>query len=96
MKKSDASQGQSASELISARIAELGDWRGETLGVMRKLIKLWQIETSEKSEVLRDSAPEQVRHWASAEKLRQLPHNDQRLSAAAPSFRKSSIASCGR
>jgi hypothetical protein len=27
------------SELISQRIAELGDWRGETLGRMRKLIK---------------------------------------------------------
>jgi len=39
MKKSDASQGQSASELISKRIADLGDWRGETLGRMRKLIK---------------------------------------------------------
>src|ERR1700687_4109353 len=39
MKKSDASQGQSASELISNRIAELGDWRGETLSRMRKLIK---------------------------------------------------------
>ena len=39
MKKSDASQGQSASELISKRIAELGDWRGETLGRMRQLIK---------------------------------------------------------
>src|SRR3982074_1559017 len=39
MKKSGASQGQSASELISKRIAELGDWRGETLARMRKLIK---------------------------------------------------------
>src|SRR6202521_752291 len=39
MKKSDASQSQPASELISKRIAELGDWRGETLGRMRKLIK---------------------------------------------------------
>jgi len=39
MKKSDASQGLPASELISKRIAELGDWRGETLGRMRKLIK---------------------------------------------------------
>ena len=39
MKKPSASQGQSASELISKRIAELGDWRGETLGRMRKLIK---------------------------------------------------------
>ena len=39
MKKSGASQGQSASGLISKRIAELGDWRGEALGRMRKLIK---------------------------------------------------------
>jgi hypothetical protein len=39
MKKSGASQGQSASELISKRIAELGDWRGETLSRMRTLIK---------------------------------------------------------
>ncbi len=39
MKTSGASQGQSASELISKRIAELGDWRGETLSRMRKLIK---------------------------------------------------------
>jgi hypothetical protein len=39
MKKPDASQGQSASELISKRIAELGDWRGETLSRMRALIK---------------------------------------------------------
>ena len=39
MEKSGASQGESASELISNRIAELGDWRGETLSRMRKLIK---------------------------------------------------------
>jgi hypothetical protein len=39
MKQAGASQGQSASELISRRIAELGDWRGETLSRMRKLIK---------------------------------------------------------
>ena len=39
MKKSDPSQGESASKLISKRIAELGDWRGKTLGRMRKLIK---------------------------------------------------------
>ena len=39
MEKSDASQGQSASELISQRIVELGNWRGKTLGRMRKLIK---------------------------------------------------------
>jgi hypothetical protein len=39
MKKTDAIQGQPASELISRRIAELGDWRGATLSRMRKLIK---------------------------------------------------------
>jgi hypothetical protein len=38
MKKSDASQSESASDLISKRIAELRDWRGETLARMRKLI----------------------------------------------------------
>jgi hypothetical protein len=39
MKKPDASEGLSASELISKRIAELGDWRGETLGRVRRLIR---------------------------------------------------------
>src|SRR5213595_1103650 len=39
MKKSGASEGRSASDLISKRISELGDWRGATLGRMRKLIK---------------------------------------------------------
>jgi hypothetical protein len=38
MKKSNTSGGEPASELISKRIAELGDWRGETLARMRKLI----------------------------------------------------------
>ena len=36
MKKPGAAQ---ASKLIDQRIAELGDWRGETLSRMRKLIK---------------------------------------------------------
>jgi hypothetical protein len=39
MKKSGAGRGGSASELISSRIAELGDWRGKALGRMRTLIK---------------------------------------------------------
>ena len=39
MKKTGASQDQSASELISKRIADLADWRGKTLGRMRNLIK---------------------------------------------------------
>ena len=49
MKKSGASDGRSASKLISKRIAELGDWRGETLGRMRKLIK--------------DADPDVVEEW---------------------------------
>lgn len=40
MKRSGAKQeGESATQLISKRIAELGDWRGETLGRIRALIK---------------------------------------------------------
>ncbi len=49
MKKSGASVGGSASDLISRRIAELGDWRGETLSRMRTLIK--------------DAAPDVVEEW---------------------------------
>jgi hypothetical protein len=37
--KSGSAEGQSASELIDERVAELGDWRGQTLSRMRKLIK---------------------------------------------------------
>jgi hypothetical protein len=39
MNKSDPSEGQPASELISKKIADLGDWRGKTLARMRKLIQ---------------------------------------------------------
>ena len=39
MKKSGSTEGHSASELIDKRIAELGDWRGETLSRMRQLVK---------------------------------------------------------
>jgi hypothetical protein len=49
MKKSTASQGQSASALISKRIADLGDWRGETLRRVRTLIK--------------DADPDVVEEW---------------------------------
>jgi hypothetical protein len=49
MKKASAGEGQSASELISQRIAELGDWRGKSLARMRKLIK--------------DADPDVVEEW---------------------------------
>ena len=39
MSEPGVSQDQSASESISKRFAELGDWRGDTLRRMRKLIK---------------------------------------------------------
>ena len=39
MKKPEANQDLSASQLISKRIADLADWRGKTLARMRKLIK---------------------------------------------------------
>ena len=49
MKQSGASQAQPASELISKKIAELGDWRGKILSRMRKLIK--------------DAIPDVVEEW---------------------------------
>ena len=39
MKKPDMKPGKSPSQLITERIAALGDWRGATLGHVRKLIK---------------------------------------------------------
>src|ERR671931_1045060 len=49
MKESGSTEGQSPSELIDKRIAELGDWRGDTLSRMRKLIK--------------EADPEAVEEW---------------------------------
>lgn len=39
MKKGGPPQDKSPARLIDARIAELGDWRGRTLGRLRALIK---------------------------------------------------------
>ncbi|HEY1392894.1 MAG TPA: DUF1801 domain-containing protein [Methylibium sp.] len=39
MKSSGSTEGRPASELIDKRIADLADWRGETLSRMRQLIK---------------------------------------------------------
>jgi hypothetical protein len=57
MKESDASQGQPASEAISKRFAELGDWRGETLGRMRGLIKEADPEVVEEIKWVKASTP---------------------------------------
>src|SRR5215468_6362414 len=39
MKETGEQEGKSPSQLIDARIEELGDWRGETLGRLRALVK---------------------------------------------------------
>ena len=39
MKKGGSQQSKSPSQLIDARIKELGDWRGETLSRLRTLVK---------------------------------------------------------
>jgi hypothetical protein len=57
MKESDASQGQSASELISRGIAELGDWRGETLSRMRRLVKEADPDVVEELKWAKSSSP---------------------------------------
>jgi hypothetical protein len=57
MKETDASQGQSASELISKRIAELGDWRGGTLSRMRLLIREADPDAVEELKWIKSSTP---------------------------------------
>ncbi len=49
MKKMAADETRSAPELIDAKIAELGDWRGEMLARLRG--------------VIRDAAPEAAEEW---------------------------------
>jgi hypothetical protein len=39
VKKSESGESRSPSQLIDARIEELGDWRGEMLSVLRTLVK---------------------------------------------------------
>jgi hypothetical protein len=57
MKETDASQGQSASELISKRIAELGDWRGGTLSRMRLLVREADPDAVEELKWIKSSTP---------------------------------------
>jgi hypothetical protein len=66
MKKSGASQGQSAPELISKRSAALGDWRGETLSRMRKLIRAADPDVVEEVKWRKPSNPAGVPVWYDA------------------------------
>ena len=64
MKKSDSTEGQSASDLIDRRIAELGDWRGETLSRMRKLIKEADPDVVEEVKWVKPTNPGGVPTWS--------------------------------
>jgi hypothetical protein len=57
MKKSNMGKEQLASQLITDRISNLDDWRGETLGRMRKLIKEADPEVVEEWKWVKASNP---------------------------------------
>lgn len=64
MKNSGESQNQSASDMISKRISELGDWRGDTLSRMRKLIREADPEVVEEVKWVKPSTPGGVPTWS--------------------------------
>ncbi|MDX6233113.1 MAG: hypothetical protein QOH68_2117, partial [Nocardioidaceae bacterium] len=57
MNASNSNEGQSASERIDTRIAELGDWRGETLSRMRELIKEAEPDVVEEMKWVKKTSP---------------------------------------
>jgi len=57
MRKPPTTHSQPASKLISARIAALGDWRGETLGKIRTLIKQADPEVVEELKWVKPTNP---------------------------------------
>jgi hypothetical protein len=63
VKKSAPQKPGSASELIDARIRELGDWRGETLSRLRTLIKQADPEVVEEVKWRKPSNPAGVPVW---------------------------------
>ena len=64
MAKSDANEGDSAAARIDRTIAELGDWRGETLARMRKLIKEADRGVVEEVKWVKPSTPGGVPTWS--------------------------------
>jgi hypothetical protein len=55
---------ESASELIDARIEELGDWRGETLARVRSLIRQADPDVVEEVKWRKPSSPAGVPVWS--------------------------------
>jgi len=64
MKKLSASKNESASALIDKRLAELGDWRGETLSRMRKLIHEADPDVVEELKWVKPTSPGGVPTWS--------------------------------
>src|SRR5437660_6773849 len=64
VKKSAPQKPGSPSELIDARIRELGDWRGETLSRLRALIKQADPEVVEELKWSKPSRPGGVPVWS--------------------------------
>jgi hypothetical protein len=65
MEKTDNTKSpESPAQLIEARIKELGDWRGETLSKIRRLIKQADPEVVEELKWRKPSAPAGVPCWS--------------------------------
>ncbi len=64
MSKSGSTRGQSASELIDQRIAELGDWRGATLERIRRLIQEADPDVVEEIKWRKPTNPGGVPTWS--------------------------------
>jgi len=66
MKQAEANEGPSPSERISKKIADLGDWRGETLRRMRELIKKADPDIVEEIKWIKPTNPFGVPVWSHA------------------------------
>jgi hypothetical protein len=66
MQKSGAQKSQSASRLIDAKIKKLGDWRGEILSRVRKIIKEADPDVVEEVKWAKPSNPLGVPVWEHA------------------------------
>jgi hypothetical protein len=64
MNKANSESRESPSQLIDAQIKELGDWRGETLSMVRSLIKRADPEVVEEVKWRKPSNPAGVPVWS--------------------------------
>lgn len=63
-KTNDSKNNESASQLIDAQIKALGDWRGETLSLVRRLIKQADPDVVEELKWKKPSNPAGVPVWS--------------------------------